>query len=171
MLGNVLAITIPLGYVLGGLLTARGVLAHFVEPDGTYRYTTDDPPFVATMFGIFWPVCLPGYAIYRMVKSGVGVGWIVQPKAVQDRKRRERAAKAKYAAEMAKVKAKNAADMAKALAYEAEAKAKRLAEENHLPWPQPNPFIDDTDYHRADPAYYDKNRINKARERMYGDKS
>lgn len=132
MKAALLGTCIPLGYILCGLLTARAILSHYVKPNGTYD-DIDDAPLMATFGGIFWPVVLPGHLIYRMIKRGVGLGWIVDPKSVRDRKRRERERAAKWAQEKAEIAQR-----------QAQARAEDLAKINGLPWPKQNPFIDDT---------------------------
>ena len=48
MKAALLSTLIPLGYLLGGLLTARVILSYFVKPDGTYD-SIDDAPLMATI--------------------------------------------------------------------------------------------------------------------------
>lgn len=133
MKAALLGTLIPLGYILCGLLTARGVLAYYVREDGTYDYRRNDPAPLALFAGVFWPTFILGYGIYCLFKSDWGLSWLLDPKPVRDRKRRSREA----AARLVREKTQAATTMARI-------RARQTAAENDLPWPTMNPFVDDT---------------------------
>lgn len=126
MTGTLVAIFVPLGYVLGGLITARAILGHYIRPNGTFRFE-DDAPTKATVSGIFWPYVL-AYVTGRWFSIRC-VKWIVMPKAWHDAQRAQRERTARWAREIA---AQNADKEAK----RAEDKARFLAKLNDLPYPQ-----------------------------------
>lgn len=135
-----LATLIPLGYIIGALITARIALSHFADEDGRYN-SYDDHEVLAAIMAILWPPVALGYGIYRLVRHGLGVHWIIDPRSVRDRRARER--------ERAALRAQIiATENARLERLQAQAQAAR----NGLPWPTMNPFVDDNENVQHNPV-------------------